>query len=336
VSIGGTLGVAATALIGGKLLHTSGLLPLGPTTPLPADISPQARAGFIAVVAATVITYANPVIDQWIASTAGPGAASMLGYASRLATGVVALVAGALGQILLITFSRQVAEGNTAALSATYQVLVRVMPWVGCSATLAVWLTSPAFVALLYQRGSFDAETSKVVAHLLDLYAVQFPVFWTSVAGGIMIFALSMNHILLRIGALLFVVNILSDAALLAAFGFTAIPLSTTVVLVVSMSFVNVMLHRSRRVTVRVSDWAYSAVPVSFLASAGLAVSAFDLSMTSFIDLGSAVKAIAVLVTFGACAIPFVRRDVQRYQAALSSAQRQSESATLRKPPTVI
>lgn len=314
-SIGGALGVLVAVPVGLYLLRQARMLPTGPTVPLPADVGSTALLGFKALVAATVITYANPLIDQWVAGTAGPGAVSMLGYANRLMTGVVALVAGALGQVLLIHLSRHVASRDRRGLTATYRLLVRVMPWVGCAATLAVWLTSQFLVSLLYQRGSFDAETATTVADLVNRYALQFPVFWTGVAGGVLVFALSMNRILVRIGIVLFVTNVLCDLLFLKLFGVRGIPLSTTVVLMVSVVLVNISLHRANQLDIRLVDWAYAAVPLSLLALAGLLIQRFDIGMAATPDLRGTVLAIVLLVVFAGCALAFSIRELRRYQA---------------------
>ena len=314
-SIGGLVGVLLTLPVGLYLLHQNRMLPTGRTNPLPADIGTTALLGYKALVAATVITYANPLIDQWIASTAGPGATSMLGYASRLMTGVVALVAGALGQVLLIHLSRQVANNDRSGLTATYRLLVRVMPWVGCGATLAVWLTSPFLVSLLYERGSFDAQTSATVTDLVNRYALQFPVFWTGVAGGILVFALSMNRILVRIGIVLFITNIVADLIFLQLFGVRGIPLSTTVVLLVSVVLVNLSLKRADHLDIRLVDWAWAAIPVSLLALSGVLMSRFEIGVAASPELRGTALAALLFLAFAACAAPFARQELRRYRA---------------------
>lgn len=314
-SIGGAIGALLAVPIGMYLLRQTQMLPQGRTAPLPAEVGSTALLGFKALVAATVITYANPLIDQWIASAAGPGAVSMLGYANRLMTGVVALVAGALSQVLLIHLSRHVANQNRSGLTATYRVLIRVMPWVGCAATLAVWLTSRFLVSLLYQRGSFDAQTAATVADLANRYALQFPVFWTGIAGGVLVFALSMNRILVRIGIVLFITNIICDILFLQLFGLQGIPLSTTVVLLVSVVLVNLSLHKADHLDIRLADWGYAALPVALLAAAGLLIQRFDIGLASTPDLRGTVMALLMFAAFATCACAFSWKEIRRYQA---------------------
>lgn len=317
-AIGGAAGVLLLLPVGAWLLRQDHMLPTSRTVPLPADVGATALAGYKAIVAATMITYANPLVDQWIAGFAGPGATSHLGYANRLMTGVVGLVAGALSQVLLIQFSNQVGTGDRAGLSATYRLLTRVMPWVGCAATLAVWLTSRFLVTILYQRGSFDAADAAMVADLVNRYALQFPVFWTGIAGGVLVWALSMNHILVRIGIVLFTANVLGDLLFVYLFGVRGIPLSTTLVLLISVVLVNASVHRTNQLDIRLADWAHAVVPLSLLALSGLLISRFDLGLAPVPDLAGAVGAFLLFSAFAGCGLAFSLGELRRYRARLT------------------
>jgi putative peptidoglycan lipid II flippase len=312
-SIGGAIGVFITVTVGVYLLQAHRMLPVH-TIPLPSATASTALLGFRAIIAATLITYANPMVDQWVAGTAGPGAVSMLGYANRLMTGVVALISGALGQVLLIHLSRQVANKDRAGLTATYRLFIRVMPWVGCAGTLAVWLTSQFLVSLLYQRGSFDAATAAAVADLVNRYALQFPVFWTGIAGGILVFALSMNHILVRIGVVLFVTNVVADLLFARLFGVQGIPLSTTVVLLVSVVLVNHSLHKANHLDIRLTDWVHAGLPLSLLALSGVLISRFGIGVAAIPEPKATVLALLLFSAFAACALAFSVREIRRYQ----------------------
>lgn len=314
-SIGGAIGVLVAVPLGIYLLRQQHMLPVPGTPRLPADIGTPALAGYKAIVAATMITYANPLVDQWVAGLAGPGSTSMLGYANRLMTGVVALVAGALSQVLLIQFSREVGNDNRAGLSATYRLLTRVMPWVGCAATLGVWLTSEFLVSLLYERGSFDAGHTATVAALVNRYALQFPIFWTGIAGGVLVWALSMNHILVRIGIVLFAANVVADILFVQLFGVQGIPLSTSVVLLISVVLVNLAIHRDGRVAIRLSDWARAALPLSLLALSGYLIRRFDLGVAAAPDLAGTTRSILLFATFAGLGLALSIREVRRHQA---------------------
>jgi peptidoglycan biosynthesis protein MviN/MurJ (putative lipid II flippase) len=270
-------------------------------------------------VAATLITYANPLVDQWVASLAGPGAPSLLGYANRLITGVVGLVAGVASQVLLIRFSSQVAANDRVALSATYRLVVRGMAWVGCFATLAIWLSSDLLVSLLYERGSFDAAATAAVADLLDRYALQLPVFWAGIAGGTLIWALSLNRVLVRIGVALFVTNLVLDLLLLELLGVRGIPLTTTAVLTLSVVLVNRAVQASGRLEVRARDWLMALVPVVLLVVAGVVISRTGIAFGPSLEAGNIGLPLSVAVAFACLALVAVRRELSAYRVAVAA-----------------
>jgi putative peptidoglycan lipid II flippase len=315
VSVGGCVGVLIAILGGVYLSSQKQILPALRTSPLPVDEGRIAVSGFKALVAASLITYANPLVDQWMAGLGGAGATSMLGYANRLMTGVAALGAGAISQVLLIHFSRQAGDGDHAGITATYRLLIFTMPWVGCIATLGVWLTSDFLVSALYQRGNFDAADVRVVADLVNRYALQFPLYWTGIAPVTLAWALSMNKIFVRIGVILFLVNIIGDWVFLELFGVRGIPLSTTVVLLVSITLLNLSLRNERRLVIPVSDWLYAALPLSILALCGLLMQRFDVGLSATLDIKSAGPAFLMLAAFGCAASLALLTAFRKYQA---------------------
>lgn len=302
IAIGGATGTLIATLGGLLLLKRLHIGPSLQTSPLPVDVAITARTNFLALVTATCITYANPLVDQWIAGTTGPGGVSMLGYASRLTTGLLGLVAAALSQGLLVHYSRHVGSGDHDGIKSTYRVLLRLAPWLGCLTTLAIWLTSDLGISLLYERGNFDAATTTRVATLVDLYALQFPIYWTSVAAFTLIWATSMNRIFLRIGVVLFIVNALCDVVFARAFGINGIALTTSVVYGLS----GVLLHRTLRnaglISVSSRDLFAMVTPLVLLAISWGVIQALHLGITPNYPISTNLASVALLLLFAGMA----------------------------------
>lgn len=302
VAIGGAIGTGVAAVAGLGLLQGLGIGPARPAPPLPREVAITAKANFTALVAATCITYANPLVDQWIAGLTGPGGVSMLGYAGRLTTGILGLVAAALSQALLVHYSRHVGSGNSDGIKSTYRLLLQLAPWLGCLATLAVWLTSDLAIQLLYERGSFDADTTQGVARLVDLYAIQFPIYWTATAAFTLIWATSMNRVFLRIGIVLFGVNAACDLLFAKLFGINGIALTTSVVYALS----GLLLHRALRsaglVSISGRDIAGLAAPLALLAACWWLIGRLELGFSPGQPLTSTLLSAGLLVAFAALA----------------------------------
>lgn len=302
VAVGGAIGALLAVLAGLALLHRLQIAPSLRTRPLPQDVAMTARTNFTALVAATCITYANPLVDQWIAGLTGPGGISMLGYASRLTTGILGLVAAALSQGLLVHYSRHVGTNDREGINSTYRSILRLGPWVGCFTTLTLWLTSDLGISLLYERGSFDAETTARVATLVDLYALQFPIYWTSVATFTLIWATSMNQVFLRIGILLFAVNAFCDLLFAKLFGINGIALTTSVVYALS----GVLLHRALRnaglISITARDISAMLAPFVLLGICWALIQTLHLGIALHQPQLNTTLSLALLMLFGGIA----------------------------------
>lgn len=322
IAVGGACGALLGLMLSAGLLWRDGLLPGASTQPFPQDVRRAALRGFQALSIATLITYANPLVDQWVAGFAGHGAASKLGYASRLAVGVAGLLAAAMSQVLLIHFSRLVSAGNTRGIDATYRLLIRVTPWLGCAVTLAVWLSSDLVVSLLYERGEFAAGDAQVVAGLLDTYALQFPIYWTSIAAFTLIWALSLNHLFIRIGVVLFVLNLCADVALLNTFGLAGIPVSTSLVYLVSAMLLNLGLRSAGALRMPLREWQHVLYPIILLALCGFAIRRFDVSVDLQRSGLELLWALGMAAAFAGIAGIVAWRAVREHGRAFSAAQR--------------
>ncbi len=301
VALGGAIGALLGLLGALAVLRQQGILPTTRPASLPIPVGSELRAGYWALVSATCITYANPLVDQWVAGLAGEGGISMLGYANRLTTGIAALLSTTLSQALLVRFGIQVGAGDFHGIRDTYNRVIRVAPWIGCFATLSVWLTSDFVISLLYERGSFTSETSEQVSTLVDLYALQFPIFWTGIAAFTLIWALSMNRVFLRIGVVLFSLNVISDLVLVNIFGLNGIPLATSIVYLASVILLNVALRKV--ISLSPAILVGMVIPIGLLALCGLLINRFDLRISPAETFATLSSAVLVWLTFGVAGI---------------------------------
>lgn len=142
---------------------------------LTPDVRKLVRLGIPGVISGGV-TQLNIAIGTVIASLQ-PGAVSHLYYADRIYELPLAIVGIAIGIVLLPDVSRQLRMGNTAG----------VMDSQNRSLEFALLLTIPAALALvaiptditrvLFERGAFGPEDTKVTASVLALFALGLPAF---------------------------------------------------------------------------------------------------------------------------------------------------------------
>lgn len=295
---GGLVGAAVAAGAAYLLLRRSGLSGTRRGASGAAELG-SAGVNFRALVVATTITYANPLIDQWVASLAGPGAVSQLGYASRISVGVASLVAGSVAPVLLSSLSRRIGRGDERGVRGLYMLAVSAGAWSGAIASLGLWIFGDLLVDMLYVRGQFGAADREIVARLVAIYSLQFPFYWASVAAFTYISANTLNRFFVVLGVTLFVVNLAGDIVLIERFGVYGIAVSTVIVYALSLVMMNLFLASRRRIQIAKRDVGRVLLPVVLLAIAIAVIDGYSQAQESLWPTTSALTAFILFVSLG-------------------------------------
>jgi len=114
----------------------------------------------------------NVLIAGNLASRLGTSAISALDTAWRVMLLPQGIFAQAVGVAVFPTFSEQAALGETAELRSTLSDALRLLIVLTIPATVGLVLVGQPVVALLFQRGAFNAEATGAVAPALSFYAL--------------------------------------------------------------------------------------------------------------------------------------------------------------------
>lgn len=119
----------------------------------------------------------NLLVDTIIASTLPVGAVSFLYYADRLNQLPLGLIGTAVGTALLPKLAQRIAAKDTGG---SLHLFNRALEWtllltLPCAVALA--LIAEPIIAVLFQRGAFDAAATLSTAHALKAYALGLPAF---------------------------------------------------------------------------------------------------------------------------------------------------------------
>lgn len=118
------------------------------------------------------IVQLNFVANTIISLSLGAGSASALTWAFTLMLMPQAAIAQSAGTASLPTLSAQVELGKTEEFRQTLAGIVRVMLLLALPATVGLVLLRVPLVRVLYERGSFDATSTQMVAWALLWYAI--------------------------------------------------------------------------------------------------------------------------------------------------------------------
>ena len=114
----------------------------------------------------------NICLDGWLAYYGAEWAPSALEYADRIIYLPLGLFGTAFATVLLPTFSRQAAADDRPALLATLERSLRNLFVLMAPMAFGLIALAAPIVALLYQRGAFDAQSTLWTARAVSAYAL--------------------------------------------------------------------------------------------------------------------------------------------------------------------
>ena len=113
----------------------------------------------------------NFVVNVIIASGLSEGSLSAIKYAWQVMTMPQVVIAQAIAIAALPTFSAQAARGEKGEMRTSLAATLRGVLFLSLPASLGLILLRQPLIALLFQRGSFDAHSTDLVAWALLWYA---------------------------------------------------------------------------------------------------------------------------------------------------------------------
>lgn len=119
------------------------------------------------------------LVDQFFAAHLGAGALSALGYANRVLALILGLGATSIGRAALPVLSHHHADGQREIETIAKKWAIILFVGGVIVAAIVAWF-APIIVEILFQRGRFGADDTKIVADLLRYGLVQVPFYLTS------------------------------------------------------------------------------------------------------------------------------------------------------------
>jgi putative peptidoglycan lipid II flippase len=110
-------------------------------------------------------------VNTWLASSMADGSVSGIYYGFALMVMAQAAIAQSIATAAMPTFAAQYALGKLDEIRASLAATLRGVLLLSLPATLGLILLRVPIIQLLYQRGSFDADDTKLVAWALLWYA---------------------------------------------------------------------------------------------------------------------------------------------------------------------
>jgi putative peptidoglycan lipid II flippase len=179
----------------------------------------------------------NIVVGTLLASLLPAGSISYLYYADRLVQFPLGIFAQATATAVLPSLSRQAADGDRRAMGETFGHAMRLVLFITVPATVGLIVLRTPIVALLFQRGAFNLETTRLTSDALLYYVLG---LWAFSAVRIVVstfYALQDTRTPVKTATIAIAANILFGIALMGPMQHCGLALATSL-----SSMVNLML----------------------------------------------------------------------------------------------
>ena len=196
------------------------------------------------MMAGCLLMGATPVVDQFMAAMLGSGNVSALSYGSKVPAGLLAIGATALGTATLPYFSRMVADNDWQGCRHSLKRYSALMLSVSIPLTVVLIAFSKPLVRLLFQRGAFTSLDTDVVSQVQACYSLQIPCYVLCMLFVRFISSVRRNDLLMYGAVANLVVDVVMNLILMRVWGVAGIALSTSIVTLISFSFLSVSSFR--------------------------------------------------------------------------------------------
>lgn len=197
----------------------------------------QVSSQYLPVATGAFLMCSTNLVDQSMAAMLDSGSVAALGYANRVIALPLSLATLALGTAVIPYFSKTIAQRDWGKIFHTFNYYLRLIFITTIPLTIILILASKLIVQILFERGSFNAEDTQIVAQIQIYYALQIPFYISAIFVVRLINSLGVNHFLAWGSSINLLANIVANYVLVKFIGIEGIALSTSCVYLISFVF---------------------------------------------------------------------------------------------------
>ncbi len=185
----------------------------------------------------------NLLVGTLLASLLPEGSVSYLYYADRLVQFPLGIFAQAAATAVLPSLSRQAANGDQAGMGDTFGHAMSLVLFITIPAMVGLIVLRDPIVALLFQRGAFDAQTTRLTSDALLYYALG---LWAFAAVRIVVstfYAMQDTRTPVKTATISIVANIILGTVLMGPMKHCGLALATSLASMVNLMLLVVVLR---------------------------------------------------------------------------------------------
>jgi putative peptidoglycan lipid II flippase len=173
---------------------------------------------------------ATTIVNQALATKVSAGAVAYFSFASVTILFTLGMGARVVGQLALSQFSLVAASGDFAGLARRARRALHLVWWLSIPAAIVLMAAAGVTTQLLFERGAFSADDSKVVTVVTRALALQIPWYLANIVAVRLLSALQLNRAVLLVATANLGLTLLINSALQKQFGLVGIAVGTAVV----------------------------------------------------------------------------------------------------------
>lgn len=187
---------------------------------------------------ANLLRSGSTVVDRSLAAMLPPGSVATLNYGNRVVVTLLSVAGAALGSAITPYYSKMVTRGDWSGLQHTMKRYLLLLLVASIPVVILLFVLAVPVVQLLFQRGSFRARDTQLVAHVQALYALQIPFYLGNVLISRLLSSLLASQITLWAAGINLTLNIILDILFIRVMGVPGIALATSCASFITFCFV--------------------------------------------------------------------------------------------------
>jgi putative peptidoglycan lipid II flippase len=184
----------------------------------------------------------SSLVDHSMAAMLSAGSVSALNYGYRVIGPLVGVVGSALGTAVTPYFSKMVACDDWQGVRHTFRRYLLLIFLIAVPTTIIIFIFSGTIVQLIFERGSFTARDTTLVAQIQAFYALQIPFFIANVLVTRLISSLLTNRLLMWSAMIYLVTSVVLNLLFIRQWGIAGIALSTSCASLLNFAFLTYCL----------------------------------------------------------------------------------------------
>jgi peptidoglycan biosynthesis protein MviN/MurJ (putative lipid II flippase) len=203
-------------------------------------------AGFGVMAIGQVLTTTTNLVDQFFAAHMEQGAIAILGYSNRILSLILALGATAIARSTLPIFSSLPSHLSREVTMIAWK-WAQIMFIMGVILLVMGWIFSQNIIYLIFQRGEFSEENTKIVSEIFRYSLIQIPFYFSSIV--LMYGILSQNRykFAASLGGINLITKIISSYFLSSLYGLKGLMISSSFVYICSCIIITLILFKETR-----------------------------------------------------------------------------------------